>query len=332
MPFVRSDVAKKIASLAENGVYLGTSSWKYAGWRGSLYDEQRYIWRGKFAESRFEKYCLTEYAEVFKTVCVDAAYYAFPTEKYLDGLASLVPPDFQFAFKVTDDVTLKRFPNIPRFATRGQVNANFLNPDVFARSFLAPCESIRPRVGLMIFEFSRFHTTDYATGTEFLADLDRFLGALPKGWSYGVEIRNKLWLRPDYFACLERHGVTHVFNSWQAMPPINEQMEMPGSRTNPAVVAARLLLKPGRDYESAVKFFSPYDRVKEEYAEARIAAQSLIAESLQFNPRRRTYIYVNNRLEGNALETIAAILDAILRAGIPDAGCGIPDPGRLNPG
>ena len=28
-----------------------------------------------FAESRFEKNCLTEYAEVFKTVYVDAAYY-----------------------------------------------------------------------------------------------------------------------------------------------------------------------------------------------------------------------------------------------------------------
>ena len=51
---------------------------KYAGWSGMLYDRARYEHRGKFAESRFEKNCLTEYAEIFKTVCVDAAYYKFP--------------------------------------------------------------------------------------------------------------------------------------------------------------------------------------------------------------------------------------------------------------
>ena len=37
-----------------------------------------------------------------------------------------------------------------------------------------------------------------------------------------------------------------VFNSWEAMPPVGEQMALPGSRTNPDLVAARFLLKPGR--------------------------------------------------------------------------------------
>jgi len=58
---------------------------------------------------------LAEYAKVFKTVCVDAAYYQFPSAKYLDGLVSKVPADFRFSFKVTDDITLKRFTNLPRF-------------------------------------------------------------------------------------------------------------------------------------------------------------------------------------------------------------------------
>ena len=31
---------------------------KYPGWRGQLYDESRYLYRGKVAESRFEKQCL----------------------------------------------------------------------------------------------------------------------------------------------------------------------------------------------------------------------------------------------------------------------------------
>jgi hypothetical protein len=41
------------------------------------------------------------------------------------------------------------------------------------------------------------------------------------------------WLQPDYFACLARHGVIHVFNSWEAMPNVSEQMFLPGSHTNP---------------------------------------------------------------------------------------------------
>jgi hypothetical protein len=31
------------------------------------------VYRGKVAKTRFERECLSEYAEVFKTVCVDAA-------------------------------------------------------------------------------------------------------------------------------------------------------------------------------------------------------------------------------------------------------------------
>ena len=114
-----------------------------------------------------------------------------------------------------------------------------------------------------MFEFSRFRPTDYEHGRDFVADLDVFLGNLPKGWPYAVEMRNKQWLVPDYFACLARHGVTHVFNSWEAMPPVSEQIGLPGSRTNPELIAARFLLKPGRKYEDAVKSFQPYNMVKE---------------------------------------------------------------------
>src|SRR5207248_2259625 len=83
-----------LVSLAARGVFIGSSSWKYPGWRGMLYQEDRYIWQGRFSESRFGQLCLGEYSEVFKTVCVDAAYYKFPDRKYLETMASAVPDDF----------------------------------------------------------------------------------------------------------------------------------------------------------------------------------------------------------------------------------------------
>jgi len=303
----------RAAELAAQGVFLGTSSWKYAGWRGTLYDESRYIWRGKVAESRFEKNCLSEYAEVFKTVCVDAAYYTFPSEKYLEGLVSQVPSDFRFGFKVTDEITVRRFPNLPRFGIRaGKADDNFLNADLFSRAFLKPCESIRTNIGVLMFEFSRFYSTDYEHGRDFVADIDRFLGNLPKGWPYAIEMRNRQWLVPEYFACLAKHGVTHVFNSWEAMPSVSEQIELPGSVTNPAMLAARFLLKPGRKYEEAVKTFQPYTETKEVNVEARKAIAALIKLALAATGGNlvRALIFINNRLEGNALNTIAEVLES----------------------
>jgi uncharacterized protein YecE (DUF72 family) len=266
------------------------------------------VFRGKLSEARFERTCLEEYAEVFHTVCVDAAYYTFPTEKYLAGLAAQVPEDFKFTFKVTDEITIRHFPKLPRFGPRaGTDNESFLNAPLFVNRFLGPLESIRSNVGVLMFEFSRFYPSDFARGRDFVAALDAFLEQLPKGWRYGVEIRNRNFLQPEYFACLERHGVAHVFNSWDAMPSLGEQLALPANM--PAdFVAARLLLKPGRDYEAAVKAFSPYDRIRDAYPEGRTAAVGLMREALK-RGRKPALVYVNNRFEGYALATIRKLIE-----------------------
>lgn len=305
---LKSKLQSAVQRLAPDGILIGTSSWKYEGWLGTIYDEQRYFYRGKFAESRFERDCLAEYAETFKTVCVDAAYYQFPSAKYLDGLVSKAPADFRFSFKVTDDITLKRFTNLPRFGVKaGKPNDNFLNAELFERAFLRPCEPFHSNIGLLMFEFSRFYSADYEHGRDFIADLDGFLSKLPEGWNYGVEIRNKEWLQPDYFAVLRKRGVVHVFNNWSRMPTVGEQMAVAGSDTSDAMAAARFLLKPGRSYEEAVEQFSPYKLAKEINEEARTAGRKLIASAKQKG--KKAFIYVNNRLEGNALETINAITE-----------------------
>jgi uncharacterized protein YecE (DUF72 family) len=303
-------MAPRLAHLAGQGVYIGTSSWKYPGWRGLLYDEARYVWRGRFAESRFERFCLAEYAEVFKTVSVDAAYYRYPDHRFLHELVAQVPDDFRFALKVTDEITLKRFPHLPRFGARaGQPNPYFLDAARFASAFLAPCEPFRAHVGLLMFEFSRFRSDEFAQGREFVAALDAFLARLPRGWRYGVEIRNRAFLHPDYFGALARHRVAPVFNHWQDMPPVHEQMALAGSRTAPDFVGARFLLAAGRSYEEAVRRFSPYDRVQEVNEPGRMAGAHLIRETLARGAPAQAFIYVNNRFEGNALHTIAAMLD-----------------------
>jgi hypothetical protein len=42
---------------------------------------------------------------------------------------------------------------------------------------------------------------------------------------------------------------------------------------------------------------------------AQAAGRALTAEGQAAGPKRRTFIFVNNRLEGNALSTIAAMIE-----------------------
>jgi uncharacterized protein YecE (DUF72 family) len=310
--FDRDTMAATAARLAAHGVFIGTSSWKYPGWRGQLYEDDRYVWKGRFSDVRFEKYCLTEYARVFKTVCVDAAYYKFPDQRFIEGLFPQVGADFRFGLKVTDQITIKRFQKLPRFGPlAGTENTDFLNADRFTSEFLGPLLPHRARVGLLMFEFSRFRPEDFSRGREFVELLDAFLAKLPKEWPYGVELRNRSFLQLPYFEMLRRHNVAHIFNSWSEMPPIDEQLALPDSVTSADFFGARLLLRPGRKYEQAVKLFSPYNEIKEVYPEGRAAGASLIRKALQSGGKTKAYIYVNNRFEGNALHTLAGIIEGV---------------------
>ncbi|HXG46923.1 MAG TPA: DUF72 domain-containing protein [Methylomirabilota bacterium] len=312
MSFDRAKLAARLWHLAGLGVFLGASSWKYPGWFGFIYERDRYVKRGRFSAARFERHCLAEYAETFPAVSLDAAYYQFLKPQQIAELAAQVPAGFRFAPKVCADITLKRFPQLARFGARaGQLNAHFLDADLFADAFLAPWEAARSKVGLITFEFSRFGPGEFARGAAFVEALETFLGKLPRGWPYGVEIRNRQWLHPEYFAALARHGVTHIYNAWTDMPPVGEQLALPGSNTNPALLAGRFLLRERRTYEQAVKQFSPYDRIQDPNPEGRAAAADLVKRGWRSQGRTTVMVLVNNRFEGHAPGTIQAIVEQL---------------------
>lgn len=328
-PFNLRGLVEGARALADHGVLLGTSSWKYPGWCGTLYDEQRYLTRGKFSEARFERDCLAEYAACLPTVGVDASYYTLPDAQRTARMfetALAVNPAFQFAFKVTDLITVRRFPKLPRHGSQaGNENPHFLDANLFINAFLKPLEPWQNHTGPLMFEFSAFHRSDFERGRDFIAALDAFLGQLPGGWNYAVELRNPSLLRPEYLEVLQRHGVAHVHTSWQKMPPLAEQLHLTSATPQP-FGCARLLLKPGRDYKQAVADFSPYQDIKEPQENVRQAAGDWIRRLLNAPPpaasnaprsRRRGYIYVNNRLEGNAPRTLAALIQRSASEAVP---------------
>lgn len=302
----QSDLAQRLADLAREGVYFGTSSWKYEGWLGSIYTPERYYVRGKFSKKRFEETCLHEYADTFPVVCGDFSYYNFPSETQWRALFQNAPEKLRFAFKVPEAITVRTFPAHPRYGARaGGANDLFLDPDAFRRLFLEPLEPYRRRVSLLILEFSAFPRKSFRETSEFTELLDRFFAAVPKEWRYSVEIRNTEFFEEEYFACLRTHGAAHVFNAWTRVPELPDQIAIAEAFTAPFTVA-RALLRAGRSYEEAVEAFSPYERVQDENPEARAALRELMSRARQMN--EEAYLFVNNRLEGNAPGTIAAVV------------------------
>ena len=73
-----------------------------------------------------------------------------------------LPDDFLFAFKVTCDITIKKFSKQSGFGGRaGEVNKHFLNAELFKSYFLKGLESSRKEVGLLMFESSTYYPSDY---------------------------------------------------------------------------------------------------------------------------------------------------------------------------
>jgi uncharacterized protein YecE (DUF72 family) len=305
--FDREGLRAKLASLASQNIYIGTSSWKYAGWLGQIYSRNRYLTRGRFSEKRFQAECLNEYAATFPIVCGDFSFYQFPSESYWKRLFESAPASLKYAFKAPEEITVNLFPTHPRYGTRaGQNNSSFLDALLFQNAFLDLLEPYQERVAVLIFEFGSFPKQIYRSATEFLERLDPFLASLPPQFRYAVEIRNPEFLGPEYFDCLRGRGVAHVFNAWTRMPAIGEQAAFPDAYTADFTVA-RALLRHGRPYEQAVAMFTPYQQIQDPNPETRQALRGLISRARERH--QPSYIFVNNRLEGNAPQTIEAILD-----------------------
>jgi uncharacterized protein YecE (DUF72 family) len=304
------EFSARLRALAAESLYFGASSWKYPGWLGLIYSEQRYRGRRGFSQKTFDATCLSEYAGVFPIVGGDFSFYRFYGEPYWRRLFGQTPADFQFVLKVPQEITAPAWPKLPRHgALAGRRNPSYLDADLFRAQFTEPLTPYRGQIGAVAFEFGEFPASQYPGGVrDFVRDLAPFLGRLPAGFRYSVELRNAEYLEPAYFQCLSDHGVAHVFNSWTKMPPLAEQLAIDEAFTADFTVC-RALLRPGRTYEQAVATFQPYDRIQDPYAKGRAALSRLVRRARA--ERRKAFVVVNNRFEGNSPSTIAAVLDDV---------------------
>ena len=286
-------------------VRFGTSTWTYPGWHGLVYSR---AWPEQGASAKM----LAEYARfpLFGTVGIDSSFYGPPKPKTLESWAKVLPEGFPCVSKVWDRLTVHTFSGKREPAAyAGRGNPDFLNPNLFYSDVYEPYRRhFREHMGPFVFEFQTIAGWGPRAADEFAQRLDEFLAVLPREARYAVEVRNPEFLTPAYFAVLREHNVAHLFNSWTRMPPIGAQLDLPDCITADFVVS-RALLRPGRPYEEAVKAFAPYDRIRDPNPELRGDLVRLARTATRLGIP--AYMVVNNRAEGSAPHTIAAVAEAL---------------------
>ena len=285
-------------------VRFGTSTWNYPGWRGLVYHDD-YGPKGSAAKM------LREYAAfpLFGTVGVDSSYYGPPTEAVLRSYAEQLPAGFPCVSKVWSQITVHTFTKAQDPDRAGKANPDFLNPDLFLEEIYEPYQRhFSGNTGPFVFEFQTIAKSSGMGPSRFADRLDEFFSELPREGQYAVEVRNEEFLTPKYFAVLREHGVAHVFTSWTRMPPLGHQLDLANSITAPFIVG-RALLRPGRTYNEAVDAFAPYDRIREPNPKLRRDLVRLVETAVK--TRIPAYLLVNNRVEGSAPLTIAAVVQML---------------------
>jgi uncharacterized protein YecE (DUF72 family) len=75
-------------------IYIGTSGWHYASWRGPFFPEELIL-----------KHQLLYYASQFRTAELNGVFYRTPTREAVKGWYEQTGKDFTFAWKASKFIT-----------------------------------------------------------------------------------------------------------------------------------------------------------------------------------------------------------------------------------
>jgi len=290
-------VAPELVELALRlppGLRLGTSSWSFPGWAGIVYAERT-------TEQRLARDGLTAYARhpLLRTVGLDRTFYAPIAASEFARYARATSPDFRFVVKAHAALTTPA-AQLARNSPVATGPERFLDPEYAQRAVVAPMlDGLGERAGILLFQFPPLGAAHVRDAKNFAARLAEFLGALPRGPQYAVEVRNREFLVPAYVEALASNGVTHCYNVHPRMPLVNEQEALLGEsawRSGPVVV--RWMLHPAQEYEAARDRYFPFDRLVDPDPRNRIAVAKLVEKLLMHG--HETFVVANNKAEGSA--------------------------------
>ena len=273
------------------GIYLGGSTWSFPGWAGLVYDRS-------YPPTRLAREGLAAYARhpLLRAVGIDRTHYTPVEAVELAAYRNAVPAEFRFLVKAHEACTLARFPDHARYgASRGQENPLFLDPAYAAEQVVVPfADGMGAEAGALLFQFA---PQDLGTPARFAERLQAFLGALPRGPLYAVEVRNRELLTAGYGDALAAAGACHCHNVYSRMPDLPTQAGLAKSDRQPMTIV-RWLLRPGLTYEEAGRRYAPFNRLAAPDPVNRRAVADLARAALAVG--RPFLCTINNNAEGCA--------------------------------
>lgn len=315
------DALRILGARLPGPVRLGTSSWSFPGWDGLVYARP-------YPKPALAREGLAAYAQhpLMRAVGIDRTYYGPLPAEALAAYASAVPDDFRFLVKAHQGCTLARFPRHRRFgAQRGQDNPRWLDPAYATEAVVQPfVEGLGAKGGALLFQFAPQDEQRLGGRHGFPDRLHRFLAALPRGPAYAVEIRNHKLLTPAYVAALRDLGVLHCISVHPSMPDVRTQARQWGVHEAPGLVV-RWMLSPRLSYETARRYYHPFDALVDPDLDARAGIAELVREFGEAG--RPCMVIVNNKAEGCAPRSIEALAEAIVSPG--DGASGEPISDRI---
>lgn len=177
--------------------HLGMPFWGFQDWVGNFY-------RSRSKPRSF----LSQYAEVFDTVEGNTTFYHLPSDNAVARWRDDTPESFRFCFK------------LPRRITH---ELSLVGAGAETAEFFRRMEPLGERLGLFMVQLPA------SFGPERLDDLDRFLGALPSWYRFGVELRHPhFWSDPGVSTdgvsaghrgdkILRRHGAERILMDTRAL-------------------------------------------------------------------------------------------------------------------
>jgi len=241
---------------------------------------------------------------LLRCVGLDSAFYRPLTTEQFAQYAQQVPEDFKFIVKAFSGLTTS--PHSARGA-RLKGEPVFLDGR-YARSVVAPMvEGLGSKLGAVLFQFSPLGPVHTRAPGAFADELESFLGELPVGPQYAIELRDPELLGPTYERALAAAGAVHCATVHSRMPPVDEQVSDAGG--GPLII--RWMLGAGDDYESASARFSPFDtRARpDELNRNRVTCMILKALSSE----RDVHVVAANNAEGSAPLTVRALAETLVQ-------------------
>jgi len=285
-------------------LYMGTSSWSFPGWEGLVYDRVA-------TKARLAREGLAAYAchPLLRAVGVDRTYYAPVAAQTFREYAQAVPREFRFLVKAWSGCTAPL-----RDGEEGlpEVNPTFLDSGCATTEVVGPLvEGLGRKAGPLLFQFPPLGGALTRQPERFAERLAAFLGGLPRGPVYAVELRDRQLLCGDYVQALEATGARHCINLHPRMPGVDEQRALAGTAVGSPLVV-RWMLHAGLGYERALRRYEPFSELVDEDPDSRTA---LVRLGLAHLARGEEGVLVaNNKAEGSAPRTIARLAQAIAGA------------------